>query len=182
MHGGAPEVMRARSGLGRFLRVRPGRTGAGCRYGDSRRACSHGRRHASSGPSCGGPMSDVVSVLGGTGALGRAPASSAGPSGWPVVLGSSGRRPTEASAGELRDVLSTAGVQAQDRPAGRLVHQPDGFRRSGPARPIGSRRAAPPSRSPRCCRRSRSPPLQAVYRATATPRAEPSSSSATTAR
>jgi NADPH-dependent F420 reductase len=63
-------------------------------------------------------MSDVVSVLGGTGALGRALALRLARSGRPVVLGSRDATRAEASAGELREVLAAAGVQAQIGGAG----------------------------------------------------------------
>jgi NADPH-dependent F420 reductase len=63
-------------------------------------------------------MSDGVSVLGGTGALGRALALRLARSGRPVVLGSRDATRAEASAGELREVLAAAGVQAQVDGAG----------------------------------------------------------------
>jgi 8-hydroxy-5-deazaflavin:NADPH oxidoreductase len=63
-------------------------------------------------------MSDVVSVLGGTGALGRALALRLARSGRPVVLGSRDATRAEASARELREVLVAAGVQAQVDGAG----------------------------------------------------------------
>src|SRR3954454_8769337 len=66
----------------------------------------------------GRSMSDVVSVLGGTGALGRALALRLARSGRPVVLGSRDATRAEASAGELREVLAVAGVQAQVDGAG----------------------------------------------------------------
>jgi 8-hydroxy-5-deazaflavin:NADPH oxidoreductase len=58
-------------------------------------------------------MSDVVSVLGGTGALGRALALRLARSGRPVVVGSRDAARVETSAAELREVLDGVGVEAQ---------------------------------------------------------------------
>jgi NADPH-dependent F420 reductase len=58
-------------------------------------------------------MSDVVSVLGGTGALGRALALRLARSGRPVVLGSRDAARAEATAGELRDLLAAVGIRSR---------------------------------------------------------------------
>ncbi|MBB3085567.1 NADPH-dependent F420 reductase [Geodermatophilus sabuli] len=58
-------------------------------------------------------MSDVVSVLGGTGALGRALALRLARSGRTVVLGSRDGARAEATAGELREVLAGRGAEGQ---------------------------------------------------------------------
>jgi NADPH-dependent F420 reductase len=58
-------------------------------------------------------MSDVVSVLGGTGALGRALALRLARSGRPVVLGSRDAARAQATAGELRELLAGEQVEAQ---------------------------------------------------------------------
>jgi 8-hydroxy-5-deazaflavin:NADPH oxidoreductase len=63
-------------------------------------------------------MSDVVSVLGGTGALGRALALRLARSGRPVVVGSRDAARAEATAAELRELLAAAGVDAQVDGAG----------------------------------------------------------------
>jgi 8-hydroxy-5-deazaflavin:NADPH oxidoreductase len=65
-------------------------------------------------------MSDVVSVLGGTGALGRALALRLARSGRPVVVGSRDAARAEASATELREVLGGVGVDAQIDGAGNV--------------------------------------------------------------
>jgi NADPH-dependent F420 reductase len=57
-------------------------------------------------------VSDVVSVLGGTGALGRALALRLARNGRPVVLGSRDAERAEATAGRLRATLSEAGAEA----------------------------------------------------------------------
>ena len=58
-------------------------------------------------------MSDVVSVLGGTGAPGRALALRLARSGRPVVLGSRDAPRAEAAASDLREVLAGTWVDAQ---------------------------------------------------------------------
>ena|SRR5688572_12599890 len=58
-------------------------------------------------------MSDVVAVLGGTGALGRALALRLARKGRPVVLGSRDAARAEATAAELREALAAAGVDAE---------------------------------------------------------------------
>jgi NADPH-dependent F420 reductase len=58
-------------------------------------------------------MSDVVSVLGGTGALGRALALRLARGGRSVVLGSRDAERAQATAGELRELLAGVGVTAQ---------------------------------------------------------------------
>jgi 8-hydroxy-5-deazaflavin:NADPH oxidoreductase len=58
-------------------------------------------------------MSDVVSVLGGTGALGRALALRLARSGRPVVLGSRDAARAEATAGELHELLAAADIRPQ---------------------------------------------------------------------
>jgi len=58
-------------------------------------------------------MSDVVSVLGGTGALGRGLALRLARAGRPVVLGSRDPLRAEASASELREALATVDVGAR---------------------------------------------------------------------
>src|SRR3954469_14162169 len=58
-------------------------------------------------------MSDVVSVLGGTGALGQALALRLARSGRPVVLGSRDAGRAAATAGELRELLAPRGLQPQ---------------------------------------------------------------------
>lgn len=58
-------------------------------------------------------MSEVVSVLGGTGALGRALALRLARSGRPVVLGSRDATRAGATAAELRDGLAAAGAEGQ---------------------------------------------------------------------
>jgi NADPH-dependent F420 reductase len=58
-------------------------------------------------------MSDVVSVLGGTGALGRALALRLARGGRPVLIGSRDAARAEASAAGLREVLGEVGVVAQ---------------------------------------------------------------------
>jgi NADPH-dependent F420 reductase len=63
-------------------------------------------------------MSDVVAVLGGTGALGRALALRLARSGRSVVLGSRDAARAEASAGELREVLAGVGAEGQVEGAG----------------------------------------------------------------
>jgi NADPH-dependent F420 reductase len=63
-------------------------------------------------------MSDTISVLGGTGALGRALALRLARAGHPVVLGSRDAARAEAAAGELRAVLAGAGVAARIDGAG----------------------------------------------------------------
>jgi 8-hydroxy-5-deazaflavin:NADPH oxidoreductase len=65
-------------------------------------------------------MSDVVSVLGGTGALGRALALRLARSGRTVVLGSREAARAEATAGELREELAATGVEAQVDGAGNV--------------------------------------------------------------
>jgi NADPH-dependent F420 reductase len=57
-------------------------------------------------------VSDVVSVLGGTGALGRALALRLARNGRPVFIGSRDAERAEATAGQLRTALSEAGTQA----------------------------------------------------------------------
>jgi NADPH-dependent F420 reductase len=57
-------------------------------------------------------VSDVVSVLGGTGALGRALALRLARNGRPVVLGSRDTERAEATAGQLRAALSEVGAEA----------------------------------------------------------------------
>jgi NADPH-dependent F420 reductase len=63
-------------------------------------------------------MSDTISVLGGTGALGRALALRLARAGHPVVLGSRDAARAEAAAGELRETLAAAGVEARIDGAG----------------------------------------------------------------
>src|SRR4051812_45307687 len=63
-------------------------------------------------------MSDTVSVLGGTGALGRALALRLARSGRPVVVGSRDAGRAVAAAGELRGVLAGVAVQPQGDGAG----------------------------------------------------------------
>jgi NADPH-dependent F420 reductase len=58
-------------------------------------------------------VSDVVAVLGGTGALGRALALRLARSGHPVVLGSRDAERAQASAAELRETLAAAGTEAR---------------------------------------------------------------------
>jgi 8-hydroxy-5-deazaflavin:NADPH oxidoreductase len=58
-------------------------------------------------------MSDTVSVLGGTGALGRALALRLARSGHPVVLGSRDADRAGAAAAELREVLAAVGIEAR---------------------------------------------------------------------
>jgi NADPH-dependent F420 reductase len=58
-------------------------------------------------------MSDTVSVLGGTGALGRALALRLARAGHPVVVGSRDAARAEATAAELRGILGEAGVAAR---------------------------------------------------------------------
>lgn len=58
-------------------------------------------------------MSDVVSVLGGTGALGRGLALRLAREGRPVVLGSRDPLRAEATASELREALATVDVRAE---------------------------------------------------------------------
>ena len=58
-------------------------------------------------------MSDVVSVLGGTGALGRALALRLARGGRPVVVGSRDAERARATAGELRELLAGVQVEAQ---------------------------------------------------------------------
>jgi 8-hydroxy-5-deazaflavin:NADPH oxidoreductase len=57
-------------------------------------------------------MSDVVSVLGGTGALGRALALRLARAGHPVVVGSRNAARAEVTAKELTGILAEAGVEA----------------------------------------------------------------------
>jgi NADPH-dependent F420 reductase len=57
-------------------------------------------------------MSDVVSVLGGTGALGRALALRLARAGHPVVVGSRDAARAEVTAKELTGILAEAGVEA----------------------------------------------------------------------
>src|SRR3954466_14257636 len=66
----------------------------------------------------GRSMSDAVSVLGGTGALGRALALRLARSGRPVVLGSRDASRAEAKAGELREELAARGLEARVDGAG----------------------------------------------------------------
>ena len=58
-------------------------------------------------------MSDTISVLGGTGALGRALALRLARAGHPVVVGSRDAARAEATATELTGVLAEAGVEAR---------------------------------------------------------------------
>jgi predicted dinucleotide-binding enzyme len=58
-------------------------------------------------------MTDVVSVLGGTGALGRALALRLARSGRPVVLGSRDSARAEAAAGQMREQLVGLALEAQ---------------------------------------------------------------------
>jgi len=58
-------------------------------------------------------MSDTISVLGGTGALGRALALRLARAGHPVVVGSRDVTRAEATAEELRDILRAVGVEAR---------------------------------------------------------------------
>jgi 8-hydroxy-5-deazaflavin:NADPH oxidoreductase len=57
-------------------------------------------------------MSDTISVLGGTGALGRALALRLARAGHPVVVGSRDAARAEATAKELTGILAEAGVEA----------------------------------------------------------------------